>query len=81
MLMGCSLDAVTVVGEREIQLGDHWNHATLAFSLPLTHHGSSSRLQLLTTATSAFSPSQQHHSKLNYFRIHFVDNKFGKTIL
>jgi hypothetical protein len=62
-------------------------HATSAFSLPLAHHGSSSRLQLPAHSyinirhINLLSPNQQHHSILNYFRIHFVDNKFEKTIL
>jgi hypothetical protein len=55
-------------------------HAMSAFSLPLTHHGSSSRLQHPAHIHISFlSPSQHHHSRLNHFRIHFVDNEFEKT--
>jgi hypothetical protein len=60
-------------------------HAMSAFSLPLTHYGSSSSLQLLAHShisishISLLSPSQHHHSRLNHFRIQFVDNEFKKT--
>jgi hypothetical protein len=56
-------------------------YVTLAFSLPLTHYGYNSRLQLLVYSNiSLLSSSQHHHSKLNHFRIQSVDNEFEKTI-
>jgi hypothetical protein len=55
-------------------------HATSAFSLPLAHQRSNSRLQHLAhNHISLLSPSQHHHSRLNHFKIHFVDNEFEKT--
>jgi hypothetical protein len=60
-------------------------HTTSAFSPPLVHQRSSSRLQYLAHShisishISLLSPNQQNHSRLNHFRIHFVDNEFEKT--
>jgi hypothetical protein len=57
-------------------------HPTSAFSL--THQCSSSRLQHLAhghiniSHIRFFSPTQQHHSRLNHFRIDFMDNEFKK---
>jgi hypothetical protein len=61
------------------------DHVMLAFSLPLDHHCSSSNLQYLVHShinishVSLLSPHQHHHSRLNHFKIYFVDNKFEKT--
>jgi hypothetical protein len=48
-----------------------------AFSLLLTHYGSSSRLQSISI--SFLSLSQHHHFRFNHFRIHFVYNELKKT--
>jgi hypothetical protein len=57
-------------------------HAMSAFSIPLTHQRSSSRLRhLVHTYISLLSISQHHHFRLNPFRIHFVDNEFEKIIV
>jgi hypothetical protein len=53
----------------------------LSLSLSLTTvsaAGYSSRLQSISI--SFLSPSQYHHSRLNHFRIEFMDNEFKKTI-
>jgi hypothetical protein len=53
-----------------------------ASSLPLTHQHCSSRLQHLAHShITLLPPNQHHHSRLNHFRIHFMDNEFEKTIV
>jgi hypothetical protein len=60
------------------------NHATSAFSFPLDHQCSSSRLQhpahshISIIHVSLLSPSQHHHSRLNHFRIYFWTTKLRK---
>jgi hypothetical protein len=62
-------------------------HVTLIFSLPLIHHDSSNRLQHLAHSHISIShinvlfTSQHHHSRLNHFRIYFMDNEFEKKII
>jgi hypothetical protein len=43
----------------------------------LQQQAAASRLQSISI--SLLSPGHHSHSGLNYFRIHFVDNKFKKT--
>jgi hypothetical protein len=58
-----------------------------AFSFPLVHHGSSSRLShpahnhINICHISLLFHSQHHHSRLTYFRIYFLNNKIEKTII
>jgi hypothetical protein len=60
-------------------------HAMSDFSLPPDHQRSSSRLKhpahshISISHISILSPSQRHHSRLNHFRIYFVDKIFEKT--
>jgi hypothetical protein len=56
-------------------------HTTLAFSPPLIHYGSSSRLQLSANIyISILSPSQHSYSRINHFRFHFTNNELKKQI-
>jgi hypothetical protein len=61
------------------------NHTISVFSLPLDHQCSSNSLQhsnhsyISISHVNLFSLSQHHHSRLNHFRIYFVDNKLKKT--
>jgi cell division protein FtsW (lipid II flippase) len=55
------------------------DHVTLDFSLFLDHQRPSSSIyHLVHSHISMSSPIQHQHSRLNYFRIYFVDNKFEK---
>jgi hypothetical protein len=57
-------------------------HTTLAFSPPLIHYGSSSRLQLSANIyISILSPSQHSYSRINHFRFHFTNNELKKNKL
>jgi hypothetical protein len=61
------------------------DHATSAFYLPLNQQHTSSNLQHPThthisiSHVSLLSPNEHHHSRLNHFRTHFMDNEFEKT--
>jgi hypothetical protein len=64
-----------------VRLYLNFTHVMLAFSLPLIHQHSSSRLQHSAHShinIRFLSLSQHHHFRLNYFRIHLVDNELEK---
>jgi hypothetical protein len=61
--------------------------ARLYFSLSLVHHDFNNRLELSAHShinigyISIFSLNQHYYSRLNHFKIYFVDNKFDKIII
>jgi hypothetical protein len=62
-----------------------FNLAYIMLTFSLTHHGSVGGYSFQSTGTSTsvilvFSLSQHHHSRLNHFKIYFVDNEFEKAI-
>jgi hypothetical protein len=80
----CPIDAaelVSVVGCLYL----NFDHVMSTFSLLLDHQRSSSCLQqsahihINISHVSLLSLSQHHPSRLNHFRIHFMDNEFEKT--